>query len=138
MTRLGRDRLSVGEAGPVFGGTERLRAIATSRQVFTLWKRRGVPWEVVGPVVWPIVLAYLSHSAQRPLHPGSIGAVLMPHEYEIASQQMTRIFNERSRFPERWQAVKALLDALSPSLQPKAIARKTAEVMMPSGHAVSR
>lgn len=137
MTRLGRDRLSVVEASPVFGGGERLRAIATSRQVYTLWKRRGVPWEVVGPVVWPIVLAYLSHSAKRPLHPGAIGAELMPHEYELASQQLTRIFNERRRFPERWNAVRALLDALSPQLQEASQARKTPHVV-PQGHAVGR
>lgn len=135
MARLGRDRLTILEASPLFGGRERLRAIATSRQVFTLWGRRGVPWEVVGPAIW----AQLSHSGFRPLHPGALGAEsIMPRDYQLASQQLTRIYNERTRFPERWNAVRALLEALSPLIQPKSIPNKTKDIAVPAGHVVSR
>lgn len=50
MSRISRQKLSVEEASALCGA-ETIRALATSTAVYSIWRKRGVPWEVTGPLV---------------------------------------------------------------------------------------
>lgn len=50
MPRPARARPTIEEA-ELLVGKKKLRALASSRQVFFQWQTRGVPWDLIGPVI---------------------------------------------------------------------------------------
>lgn len=49
MARAAIERLTVEHAEEMFG--ERFKALAPTHQVLSNWRARGIPWEVIGPLV---------------------------------------------------------------------------------------
>ena len=98
----------------------------TVQTVKKTWKRRGIPRQARHVLERELVARGISHphrpqSAQTdrflrdegPTLSSQQGA-LMPHEQQVALQQMTRIFNDHAR-PDRWATLKVLLDTWAPA-----------------------
>jgi len=102
--RTARERLPLSEALEQFGKVP-IRALASSKQTYSNWKLRGVPWESIGPLVWEHFSHLQAASSARQ-------GVAMPHVVTEVQGQVFQLARQYGVDSREFQVVQGLLTTL--------------------------
>lgn len=109
MSRIPREKLSRDQASALFGA-DVIRNLATSGAVYSIWEKRGVPWEITGP----LMMERLSQALDAHSHFSRLGGAADMHTILDVQGRVFRIARQYGITSKEFRSLRELATILAP------------------------